>query len=31
MYSKVFYTSKVGLGYIGNSVISLKKKTDINL
>ena len=31
MCSKAFYTSKVGLGYIGNLAISLLKKTDINL
>ena len=31
MCSKAFYTSKVGLGYIGNSAISLQKKIDINL
>ena len=31
MRSKTFYASKVGLGYIGNSTISLQKKTDINL
>ena len=31
MPSKAFYTSKEGLGYIRNSVISLWKKTDINL
>ena len=31
MCSKAFYTSKVELGYIGNSAISLQKKIDINL
>ena len=31
MCSKAFYFSKVGLGYIGNSAISLQKKIDINL
>ena len=31
MHSKAFDTSKVGLGYIGNSAINLKKKTDTNL
>ena len=31
MWSKALYTSKVGLGYIGNSAISLKKIIDINL
>ena len=31
MCSKTFYTSKMGLGYTGNSAISLSKKTDINL
>ena len=31
MCSKAFYFSKVGLGYIGNSAISLQKKSDINL
>ena len=31
MRSKAFGTSKVGLGYIENSAISLKKKIDINL
>ena len=31
MLSKEFYTSKVGLGYIGNSAISLSKSIDINL
>ena len=31
MRSKVFYTSKVGLGYIGNSAICLCRKIDINL
>ena len=31
MRSKAFDTSKVELGYIGNSTISLLKKIDINL
>ena len=31
MHSKAFYTSKVGLGSIANSAISVKKKIDINL
>ena len=31
MRSKAFDTSKVGLGYIGNSAISLLKKNDTNL
>ena len=31
MGSKVFNTFKVGLAYVENSVISLKKKIDINL
>ena len=31
MLSKAFYTSKVGLGFIANSAISLMKKIDINL
>ena len=31
MHSKAFCASKVELGYIGNSAISLQKKIDINL
>ena len=31
MRSKAFYTSKVGLGYVGNSAMSLLKKTDNNV
>ena len=31
MRAKAFYTSKVGLNYIGNSAISLQKKIDVNL
>ena len=31
MCSKALYTSKMGLGYIGNSAISLQKKNGINL
>ena len=31
MRSKALYTSKVGIGYKGNSAISLLKKIDINL
>ena len=31
MHSKTFDTSKVGLSYIRNSAISMKKKNDINL
>ena len=31
MCSKAVNTSKVGLGYIENSAISLSKKIDINL
>ena len=31
MHSKAFYNSKVGLGYMVNSALSLQKKIDINL
>ena len=31
MQSKAFDTSKVGIGYIGNSVISLYKRINTNL